>query len=363
MAFDGVFNHPEEEARGLNNGLFPGGIGAALATTFHDAGHHVYATARDPAKLKPLADKGIITLPLDISSADSIASAVSSVSASAAGATGLDILVNNAAASYSMPVADVSLREARKLFDTNVWGHIAVTQAFLPLLLLRSSSSSSSDNGSITTPRTWWGSIGGLCGGSGQQPRQPMIVNHTSVGSVMAVPFQSVYNASKAALAMLSQTLRMELAPFGVRVMELKTGGVRTNIIANNNVHKGSRGGKGSTDPTSSSSLPPGAGHLPADSIYAPARSVVGDAMSQEGLADRGITPEQWAREVTAVLLGDNPPQVIWKGESATLAWAATLLPSGLFEGFLKMTKLDEVERILKEDRHGKSADLPAADN
>lgn len=326
----------------LITGCSPGGIGAALAITLHKAGHHVFATARDPAKLESLAEKGMTTLPLDISSAASIASAVSLVSASKAGAAGLDILVNNAAVSYSMPVAEISLYEARKLFDTNVWGQIAVTQAFLPLLLQRASSST---DGSI--PRMW--GISGLFGGGRQQQHhQPMIVNHTSVGSVMAIPFQSVYNASKAALAMFSQTLRMEVVPFGIRVVELKTGGVRTNIITNNNVHKSSsRSGKGPTSPTAS-----GAGHLPADSIYAPARSVVEHAMSQEGLSDRGITPEQWAREVADLLLSGNPPQVIWKGESATTSWAATLLPSWLFEGFLKkITKLDEVEIIIRYSR------------
>ncbi|KAK8127958.1 NAD(P)-binding protein [Apiospora sp. TS-2023a] len=315
----------------LITGCSPGGIGAALAITLHEAGHHVYATARDPAKLKPLAEMGITTLSLDISSSASIASAVSSVSTSKAGAAGLDILVNNAAASYSMPVVDISLDEARKLFDTNVWGQIAVTQAFLPLLLQRASTTSS-DN---TTPRAW--GLGGLLGGQ-QQHHQPMIVNHTSVGSVMPMPFQSVYNASKAALAMLTQTLRMEVAPFGIRVVELKTGGVKTNIIPNNNVHK---------DPP-----PSGAGHLPVGSIYAPARTVVEHALSQEGLADRGITPEQWAREVADLLLSGNPPQVIWKGESAALARVVTLLPSWFFEGFLKkLTRLDEVERIIVDSR------------
>ncbi|KAK8080197.1 NAD(P)-binding protein [Apiospora hydei] len=334
--------------------MYPGGIGAALATTLHDAGHHVFATARDAAKLKPLADQGITTLPLDISSPDSIASAVAFVSAAAG--TGLDILVNNAAVSYSMPVADISLDAARKLFDTNVWGQVAVTQAFLPLLLLRASDGSN-------TSKAW--GLGGLCGGGQQQRRQPMIVNHTSVGSVMAMPFQSVYNSSKAAFAMLSQALRMEVAPFGIRVVELKTGGVRTNIIANNNVNKGNAGGDGKgSEAIATSSPPKWAGHLPTGSVYAPARSVVEYAMSQEGLADRGITPEQWAREVAALLLSGNPPQVIWKGESATLAWAGTLLPAWLFEGFLKkLTKLDEVERIIKEDRQGRPADLPAADN
>ncbi|KAK7927502.1 NAD(P)-binding protein [Apiospora marii] len=343
-----VSSGPNRKLTILITGCSPGGIGAALAITLHDAGHHVYASARDPAKLKPLTDKGITTLPLDISSAASIASAVSSVSASPAGAAGLDILVNNAAASYSMPVVDISLDEARKLFDTNVWGQIAVTQAFMPLLLQRTSSSSPDSS----APRAW--GISGLLFGCRQHHQQPMIVNHTSVGSVMPMPFQSVYNASKAALAMFTQTLRMELAPFGVRVVELKTGGVKTNIIANNNVHKSQSvdGGKGPATTSTTSPAPPGAGHLPAHSIYAPARSVVEHALSQEGLADWGIPPEQWAREVTALLLNGNPPQAIWKGESATAAWAALLLPSWLFEGFLKkLSKLDVVERIIGESR------------
>ncbi|KAK8105671.1 NAD(P)-binding protein [Apiospora kogelbergensis] len=328
-------SNPKRKFTVLITGCSPGGIGAALATTFHDAGHHVYATARDPVKLKPLADRGITTIPLDISSSVSIQSAVAAVSELS---TSLDILVNNAAASYSMPVADISLDAARELFNTNVWGQIAVTQAFLPLLLARSSPPQSS---------AWW-----WC--NSREQHQPMIVNHTSVGSVMAVPFQSVYNASKAALAMFSQTLRMEMAPFGVQVAELKTGGVRTNIIANNNVHKGGGDRDPKTRATSSTSpSAPGAGHLPASSIYAPARSVVEHAMSQEQLAGRGITPEQWAREVAALLLSGSPPQVIWKGESSAAARAATLLPSWLFEGFLKsMTMLDEVERIIKQSRN-----------
>ncbi|KAK7956546.1 NAD(P)-binding protein [Apiospora aurea] len=318
----------------LITGCTPGGIGAALATTLHDAGHHVFATARDAAKLKPLADKGIMTLPLDISSSDSIASAVALVSAAAA--TGLDILVNNAAVSYSMPVADISLDAARKLFDTNVWGQVAVTQAFLPLLLLRASSSSSD---SSNAPRAWC--LGGLCGGGQQQRQQPMIVNHTSVGSVMAMPFQSVYNSSKAAFAMLSQALRMEVAPFGIRVVELKTGGVRTNIIANNNVNKGSAGGDGgkgseATATTSSpgtSSPPTWAGALPAGSIYAPARSVVEYAMSQEGLADRGITAEQWAREVAALLLSGSPRRSSGRGRARRWPGWGRCCPRGCSRG------------------------------
>lgn len=293
----------------LITGCSPGGMGAALATAFHSAGHRVFATARNPSKLSYLSEQGLETLTLDITSSSSIESAVSSLSSSLPDGRGLDMLINNAAGSYTMPVADVSLDAAKELFDQNVWSHIAMTQAFLPLLLKATISS------------------------KGKGANEVMIVNHTSVGSVAAVPFQGVYNASKAAFAMFSETMRLELSAFGIRVVELKTASVRTNIVANNNVNARN-------------------GRLPEDSIYGPAREVVEKAMSQEGLTDGGITPEQWAAEIMASLLQKNPPTVIWRGGSAMLARLATMLPAVFFEGMMKkMTKLDTVEKIIHESR------------
>ncbi|KAK1593825.1 short chain dehydrogenase [Colletotrichum navitas] len=300
----------------LVTGCSPGGIGASLATAFHNAGHRVYATARNPSKLAALAAQGMQTISLDITSASSIASAVAAVSDSLAGAEGLDMLVNNAAGSYTMPVADVSLDAARALFDQNVWAHVAVTQAFLPLLLR-------------TPPSEAWCSFGG----DGDGPSRPLNVNHTSVGSVSALPFQGVYNASKAALAMLSQTMRMELAPFGIAVVDLKTAGVKSNIVANNNVN------------TMAERLPEG-------SIYALARDVVKKAMSQEALTSVGISAGQWAAEVAPLLLGRSPPAVIWKGESATVSRLACAMPCNMIEGYIKkLTKLDVVKEIITENR------------
>ena len=297
----------------LITGCSPGGMGAALAIVFHKAGQLVYATARNPSKLEPLAAQNIQTLALDVTSASSIATAVSTVSSSLPEGKGLDMLINNAAGSYTMPIADVSLDAARQLYDVNVWSHIAVSQAFLPLLLK-----------STTTTASAPGSAGA---------GHALIVNHTSVGSVTALPFQGIYNSSKAALAMLTETMRMELAPFGIRVIDLKTAGVKTNIIANNNVNSRAE-------------------RLPQNSIYAPAREVVEEAMSQEGLKEKGSSAEQWAAEVSALLLGKNPPNVIWRGESASLARVANSLPSGLFGGTIrKMTKLDVVEDLIRKSR------------
>ena len=150
----------------------------------------MYATARNPSKMKRLQSLGIETLTLDVLSDSSIASCVSQISS-------LDILLNNAGAAYSMPVSDISIPEAKKLFDLNVWSYLAVTQAFLPLLL----------------------------------KSKGMIVNQTSIASVAAIPFQSAYDASKAAMAMFSNLQRLELQAFGITVVELKTGVVRSNLI------------------------------------------------------------------------------------------------------------------------------------
>lgn len=112
----------------LITGCSDGGLGSALAIAFHQAGLHVYATARNPSKMSQMKTLGIETLTLDVLSESSIAACVNKIS-------DLDILVNNAGSGYTMPVSDVSIAEAKKLFDLNVWSYIAVTQAFLPLLL------------------------------------------------------------------------------------------------------------------------------------------------------------------------------------------------------------------------------------
>ena len=274
----------------LITGCSDGGIGAALATAFHEAGLHVYATARNPSKMEQLTSLGIETLTLDVQSESSIAACVGSLS-------GLDILVNNAGAQFLMPMADVSIPEAKKLFDLNVWAHIAVTQAFLPLLLKSS---------------------------------KGMIVNQTSIGAVTTLPFQAIYNASKAALAMLSDSMRLELEPFGITVVDLRTGVVKTNLIKN-------------LKETQQPSLPKG-------SIYEPARDAVEKALRQDGFEDTGMPADKWAKLVVQDLLKKNPPSVIWRGDSAWLTRLAAILPFGMFDGLVKkLTGLDVVERTVRK--------------
>lgn len=240
--------------------------------------------------MEHLASLGIETLTLDVQSESSIAACVEAVPS-------LDILVNNAGGLYLMPVTDIPIAEAKELFDINVWSPIAVTQAFLPLLL--------------------------------KSPKG-MIVTNTSAAVAGPIPFQSVYNASKAALAMFSDTLRLELQPFGITVVNLKTGYVKSNLVQN--------------------TLDTKKDHLPKGSIYEPVRELVEQSLRQEKLQNKGIPAQQWAKEVVQDLLKASPPPVIWRGETAFMAWMMGFLPSVLVDGFVKkLVGLDVIQQTLQK--------------
>lgn len=108
----------------------------------------------------------------------------------------LDILVNNAGRNCTIPALDVELDDARACFETNFFAVIAITQAFTPLLI----------------------------------KSKGLILNIGSVAAVIPYVFGSVYNASKAALHAWSNTLRLELEPYDVRVLVVVTGGVASKI-------------------------------------------------------------------------------------------------------------------------------------
>jgi NAD(P)-dependent dehydrogenase (short-subunit alcohol dehydrogenase family) len=194
-----------------------------------------------------------------------------------------------------MPIVDMSIPEAKKLFDCNVWGHLALTQAFMPRLL--------------ASPKA-------------------MVVNHTSVGVHAALPFQAAYNASKAAMCMFSDILRLELQPFDIEVVNLKTAGVKTNIVQNIQARQP---------------------QLPASSIFAAAKELVESALRSEWVGDRGITAEEWAKGVVADLQKSSVPPVIWRGESAWMARFASILPFGWIDGtYKRMTGLEKIEQTIR---------------
>lgn len=274
-------------------------MGSALAIAMHEAGFRVIATARNSHKLSEVKEHGIEAVVLDVQSWESLQAAVVEVASLTGGS--LDVLINNAGVGYSMPLSDASISSSKELFDTNVWGLLATTQAFLPLLL--------------------------------QSKKGALIANNTSIDSVTPAPFQGIYNSSKAAAAMISNNLRLELSSFGIRVIELKTGGVKTNFFVNANTK---------SEPK-----------LPSNSLYTSARAAVEKAMRGVQFEATGVDRHEWAKAVAQDLSKSTPPLNIWKGEAAFAVWVGTFLPTTAFDGMLK--KLMGQSELEKEVRkHGK---------
>ncbi|KAI0392006.1 putative short-chain dehydrogenase/reductase [Xylariaceae sp. FL0594] len=200
----------------LITGCSAGGLGAALAVAFHEAGCRVYATARTPSKIPESLTSlpNVEVLALDVTDERAIGECVAKIKTAriqqrksvgkgsegseGSGGRGLDILVNNAGAGFLMPVLDTPIEEARKTFEVNFWGVLAMVKAFAPLLI---------DSGG-----------GGV------------VVNVASIAGAVPLPWQAIYNSSKAAVAMLSETLRLELSSLGVRVVTAMVGAVETDI-------------------------------------------------------------------------------------------------------------------------------------
>ncbi|KAI0973354.1 hypothetical protein F4678DRAFT_477810 [Xylaria arbuscula] len=278
----------------LITGCSDGSLGSALALAFHKAGWRVFASGRNIAKLRKCEETGIETVQLDTLSDESIASCAAKVKELTSGS--LDGLLNNAGAGYNMPLLDIDVAKARQLFDLNVWSLINVTRGFLPLLM-------KSTHGAI-------------------------VVNNTACSSLAAgsMPFSGAYNASKAAAASLTETLRLELQPFNTKVINLMTGGVRSTFHSN------------APDAT-----------LPPTSLYNVAKESVERAMSGAD-AVNGSNPAEWADEVAKELSKQNPPHWVWKGKFSTIVRVASHLPIGALDRSMKsLVGLDVVEKKIKE--------------
>ncbi|KAH6603857.1 ibr finger domain [Trichoderma cornu-damae] len=279
----------------LISGCSDGSLGSHLARAFHRNGWRVFASARNLAKLKQVEAAGIETVQLDTTSDESIAACVARVSELTGGS--LDVLVNNAGAGYSMPVLDIDIAQTRQLFELNVFSLLTVTRAFFPLLI--------------------------------KSPGGGLVANNTScVGLHHAtMPFSGAYNASKAAAANFSEVLRLELAPFGVKVVNLVTGSVKSNFQAN----------------TPQASLPP-------SSLYNAAKETVERWMSGAQAAATGSDPVEWAEGIVKDLGKTNPPLWVWRGKHSTAARISSFFPVGSLDGYYKSRSgLDEVSRKIKE--------------
>ncbi len=178
------------------------GIGRTTALHLAKQGHHVIATGRKPAELAKVKQEAgatkLDTLVLDVTSPASIAAAVAEVDKLTAG-RGLDVLVNNAGFGILGPTSEIGDSEMRRQYETNVFGLMNVTRAFLPKMMERHAG---------------------------------RIINVSSVGGRITLPYFGVYNSTKYAVESLSDALRYELLPFGIDVALIEPGIIRTNFEA-----------------------------------------------------------------------------------------------------------------------------------
>lgn len=118
----------------LITGSSSGGIGWWLCKEFQQRGVHVFATARSLEKLGALRELDNVTaISLDVTRAESIAAARDQVTEITGGK--LDYLVNNSGAQHTAPILDFDIQHGREMFEVNVWGVLAMVQAFAPLLI------------------------------------------------------------------------------------------------------------------------------------------------------------------------------------------------------------------------------------
>ncbi|KAJ8105164.1 hypothetical protein ONZ43_g7534 [Nemania bipapillata] len=296
----------------LVTGCSDGGIGAALAAEFQLRGLRVFATARDPSKMTSLTALGIETLALDVTSEESIGQAVAVVRAKLAennnnhdmSATDpdsrgkLDFLINNAGVNHIMPLSDTTISDLRRVVDTNLVGSLAVTQAFIPLLMQQNGPGST--NGGATK-------------------RKGTVVMLGSINEVFSPPYQVAYTASKAAVHAAARSLRIELAPLGIRCVTLMTGSVRTKLFEN------------------------APSKVPEHSLYS---AVASKIEGRDFLKNaQWANADEFAKQVVGDLLKQKPKLDIWRGGLATVAsWLARLGWEGMLDSaMLKANHLDEI--------------------
>lgn len=263
-------------------GCTKGGIGYALCAEFAKRGCTVFATARKIENMGGLKELGCHLLPLDITDAASVRAAIARVLETSGR---IDILVNNAGLSGRGALAEYDIEEAKRQFNTNVFGTMAMVQAVVPSMIAQ---------------------------------RSGTIINVGSALGLLTFPFASIYCASKKALQSMTDSLRMELSGSGVKVVYCAPGWVKTNII----------------DTMSATGL----NCLNTKGPWSPcAPYITGNLYQVE--AKHAWTAEQFAEGFCTMALSSNPPRV-WLN-SFRDGWMAYLgsflVPSFIMDKYLQL--------------------------
>jgi len=169
------------------------GIGKSVGEYLSQKGYSVYGTSRNPLNY-PNSKFDLIAL--DVLNTETIQAAVNKIIKKE---NRLDILINNAGAGITGPIEEIPNEEIKRNFDVNFFGPISVIKAVLPQMRAQ---------------------------GNG------LVINITSIAGYMGLPYRGIYSASKGALEILTEALRMETKPFGIEMTNVAPGDFATNIAA-----------------------------------------------------------------------------------------------------------------------------------
>lgn len=177
------------------------GLGRTTAEYLASKGHIVFGTSRKTTLPTHLTleekNSSLIMIPMDITKEESITDAIAFIQKQV---DHIDILINNAGWGISGPVEETSIEQAKSLFDTNFFGSLTLTQQILPIM---------------------------------RKQKQGLIINISSIGGVLGLPFQGLYSATKFAIEGLTESLRMEVAQFGINVVLIEPGDFKTGFTKN----------------------------------------------------------------------------------------------------------------------------------
>ena len=264
------------------------GIGYSLCKEFIEKGYRVIGSVRkeeDATKLTDEFGKDFHALIFDVTNHKVVKDSVSEVK-KITGDSGLACLINNAGIAVSGPVMHLSIEDYQRQFDVNLFGVIAVTKAFLPLL--------------------------GAVNQYGNKPGK--ILNISSVSGQIAFPFMSPYCASKFALEAFSDSLRREMLLYGIDVISIEPGPIKTPIW------------------NKSTDLPTEA----MQSDYGPPLQKFGEQIGKS--AKRGMDPDVLAQKIFEVYRKKNPKTryAFMNGKFANFTIPRYFVSPRRFDGFIK---------------------------
>lgn len=169
------------------------GIGKAIGEYLSQKGFVVYGTSRNPEKIK---NSLFPLLALEVKNPSSIEAAIKEI-ISISGR--IDVLINNAGVGITGPLEEIPTAEIKNNFDVNLFGPIEVMKAVLPQM---------------------------------RSQKSGLIINITSIAGYMGLPYRSIYSASKGALELITESLRMEVKSFGIKITNVAPGDFATNIAS-----------------------------------------------------------------------------------------------------------------------------------